>query len=170
MSRLREQIEQLPREIAPERDLWPDIARRAKERRRAVWRTRSAAVVVSLAAAAAVALAVRSRPRPSARPAPSAAPAATEALATSPPLPGEAEYKSALEALEAELAVRSIEMPEGARAAVNADLRVIDEAIAATRAALVARPFDPELRAELDRAYEDKLDLLREATELLTGI
>jgi hypothetical protein len=164
---LRRRIEELPREIAPERDLWPAIARRARPRRR--WPARAAIAGLGLAAAAAVVLATRRPPEPKApvATAPSAAPSVAPAPA---PLPGEAEYATALASLEDELAQRRPEMPEHARAAIDEDLRVVDAAIGASRAALVERPGDPELQAELDRAYDDKLDLLREATELLTGI
>jgi hypothetical protein len=164
---LRRRIEELPREIAPERDLWPAIARRARPRRR--WPARLAVGFGVAAAAAALVLATRRPPEPKApigvvpSTVPSVAPVAT-------PLPGEAEYASALASLEAELSQRRPEMPERARDALDEDLRVVDAAIAVSRAALVDRPGDPDLQAELDRAYEDKLDLLRETTDLLTGI
>jgi hypothetical protein len=169
---LQKHLEKLPREIAPERDLWPEIARRARPRR--AWPARAAVIALGLAAAAALVLATRRRPEPTApiasAPALTLTPIASASAPAIGPLPGEAEYASALASLEAELAQRRPEMPEHARAAIDEDLRVVDDAITSSREALAARPADPELRAELDRAYEDKLDLVREATELLTGI
>jgi hypothetical protein len=165
--RLRERLRQLPREVAPERDLWPEVARRAKARRRR-WPLLAAA---SLAAAAAVV--------PMLRPAPQAPPPIARApLPSAPPsepperaeLPEEAEYVRALASLEFELEQRRPEMPERARQAVDEELRTVDAAIAASRAARIARPDDGELASDLARAYEDKIDLLRETTELVTGI
>src|SRR5262249_45007590 len=124
-----------------------------------------AGAALAVAAAAAAVLLVRRQP---VVPLPSAPVASAQSPSAS--VPGEAEYQTALASLEVELAQRRPEMPERVRAAVDETLRIVDEAIAASRAALLARPGDPELTTLLDNAYEDKLDLLREATELVTGI
>ncbi len=171
---------ELQREIVPERDLWPDIARRIemRPRRSSVVRMRiPLAAAAALALAAGVLLLVRARTQ---GPASSqgdlqggAVVASAGRPAASAPtmvLPGEAEYLRAISSLESELARRREGMPKDTLAAVDRDEHVVDDAIASSRTALLAHPDDPELRDELDRAYQDKIDLLRETTELMTGI
>jgi hypothetical protein len=54
-----------------------------------------------------------------------------------------------------------------AQAAVLDDnLRIVDHAIETARAAVHEHPDDLDLRAELDRVWQDKLDLIRQVTEL----
>jgi hypothetical protein len=96
-------------------------------------------------------------------PAPAAAPPA-------PPLPGETDYQGAERLLAAELDARRAALSPGQTAALDDGLRVVDEAIDSTRAAVREHPDDPELRAELDRVWEGKLDLLRQATELTSEL
>jgi len=92
------------------------------------------------------------------------------AAAPPPPLPGEADYEGAERLLAGELDARRAGLTPGQSAVLDDALRVVDEAISSTRAAVRERPDDPELRAELDRVWEDKLDLLRQATELTSEL
>ena len=178
---LERRLQELPREVAPPRDLWPEIdakietrARLARRPSRAV----AAAFVGAIVIAAAVALVVRGQGASERRagngapdavasgfsgalsPTPSA-PAVPEALAAD-----DAAYETAAATLRAELEARRAEEPASAVAVVDENVRIVDDAIRAVRAALAAHPDDPELRADLDRAREDKLDVLRAATEL----
>ena len=81
-------------------------------------------------------------------------------------LPGEKDYRGAELALATELAHHRPGMPARAEAAIDHNLRVVDEAIETTREALREDPDDPELREELDRTWDEKLDLLAMASEL----
>jgi hypothetical protein len=85
-------------------------------------------------------------------------------------LPGETEYARAALVLASELQERRPSFPSRDVTVLDENIGILDDAIASTRAALLAHPDDTELRAELDRTWEDKLDLLREATELPTGM
>jgi hypothetical protein len=140
---------------------------------------RAVATAGVLAAAAAVMLVVglhgRSVPSPvaaspsesSSAPAPAPAPVAA---APAPPLPGETDYQGAERALAAELDARRASLQPSQAAVLDDNLRVVDDAIASTRAAVREHPDDPELRAELDRVWEDKLDLIRQVTELTSEL
>ena len=104
------------------------------------------------------------------------APARSEALAVVPPppaspemlVPEEASYVAALASLEATLHERQKELPAKDAARVGASLRAIDVAISTTRASLVDHPGDPDLRAELDAEYEQKIDAMNDVLEWTT--
>jgi hypothetical protein len=168
---LREHLDRLPREIPPERDLWPDVARGIEASRRRARALRTITLVSGLAAAAtfALVLGLRGRHAPvTLAQAPSVSiPAPTPVLASPPPpLPEEDEYQSAERALDAELQARRQSMRPAQAAVLDANLRIVDQAIETSRAAVREHPDDPELRAELDRVWEDKLDVMRRVTEL----
>jgi hypothetical protein len=174
---LRRQVERLPREVRPQRDLWPDIRSRiAREPRRAPLRARAraatAGVCAVLAAAAAVVVALRgaTQPPPSPITVLPMVPARSPSPAPEVRLPGETDYARAAQALASELQERRPSFPSRDVTVLDDNIRILDDAIASTRAALLTHPDDAELRAELDRTWEDKLDLLREATELPTGM
>jgi hypothetical protein len=167
---LRARVERLPREMPTERDLWPAIRARvlraSPSRRRERW-LRIGGSAGALAAAAALVLALRGRsPLPTAGTSADAARAGPVVGAFA----GESDYVGAERALDAELASRRPELPSGATAVIDRNLRIVDDAIASTRSALLENPGDPELRAELDRDWQDKLDLLRDAVELPGGM
>ncbi len=188
----RAKVGALRQKLEPGRDLWPAIAPRldavrgrARSGHRVVQSKGIRAVLAGVLAAAAMALIARSRgptlatvPGVAPNVIPSTAVAAsaprrTHALAGTPPegaLLGEADYLRAIGALMSEFAEsRPSMMPETA-AVFDENLRIIDGAIDAWRGALLTTPDDPEVRASLDQAYEDKLELLRSATELPTRI
>jgi hypothetical protein len=168
---VRAHVERLPRDVPPARDLWPGVARGIESSRRRSRRVRALAAASTLAMAAAVALVVglrgRQGPAPEASFSPLASPApAPMATAPAPPLPGEADYEGAERILSAELDARRASLEPDQTKVLDESLRTVDDAIASTRIAVREHPDDPELRAELDRVWEDKLDLLRQVTEL----
>jgi hypothetical protein len=177
---LRARVERLEREVPPARDLWPDIVQRieAQGARRKGARVRLSytmgASALALAAAVALFVAARGRARtgsPSPLLASASAPPATSVAETprepsSSPLPGEPEYEGAEHALDSELDARRSALPPSEAAVLEDNLRIVDQAIASTRSAVLERPDDLELRAELDRDWQDKIDLLRQAIEL----
>lgn len=168
---LREQLDRLPRELPPERDLWPDVARGIEASRRRARTLRTVTMLSGLAAAATFALVMGLRGRHvpvTLAQAPSVSiPAPTPVLtAPPPPLPEEDEYQTAERALDAELQARRQSLRPAEVAVLDDNLRIVDEAIETSRAAVREHPDDAELRAELDRVWEDKLDVMRRVTEL----
>lgn len=181
----------LPREIAPPTDLWPEIAARiqaekaqapqepAREpievdfraprssRVSGVWVLRiAAAVALVVASSSATALLLRpDAPAPVATlPANTARPAATTALAAFAPT--EREYQSTVEALSAELETQRGRLSPETIATVEANLQIIDAAIAESRAALAADPGNARIPLLLSGVYRKKVELLQHAVEL----
>lgn len=157
------ELRALPTALAPERDLWPDIARRLRRPRR---RPRFA-FVAGLAAAAALVVAVRvaDAPRP--------APAARETAAPAAPaveLAAYAETGRALAAIRDELRqaieARRDALPPETRRLVFANLATIDRAIADIEAALSRLPADRELARTYIAYREREIALLRQANRL----
>jgi len=168
---LRESLDRLPREIPPERNLWPEVARRIEASRRRARTLRTITMASSLAAAAVLALVIGMRGRHAPLPlaqAPSVSiPAPTPVLAAPPPpLPEEDTYASAERVLDTELDERRASLRPAQAAVLDDNLRIVDHAIETARAAVHEHPDDPDLRAELDRVWQDKLDLIRQVTEL----
>jgi hypothetical protein len=164
---LRARLRRLPREALPNRDLWPGVAGRIAPSRGVAVRRIFAAVAPGIVAAAAVAALVL-RPH-GARTTPMASASSVEAAAPhldAAVFAGEPDYQRAELALATELASRRPAMAPGEAAVLDQSLLVVDDAIASTRQALVRDPDDADLRAELDRVWRDKLDLLEQATEL----
>jgi predicted anti-sigma-YlaC factor YlaD len=150
---------------APPTDHWPAIEARIRAPRPA---RRWGGANTSWWAAAAVALVVAS----------SGITAAT--LQRSPPTPSpppvavaELPELTALEAatddLQAALALRSTELDPETRAVVERNLRIIDEAIAETRAALDGAPGDERVQHALVLAYEQKQRLLAQVLHAPAG-
>jgi hypothetical protein len=170
--KLEERLKELPREVPPPRDLWPEISARIDEREaRRPSRVVAAAFVGAIAVAAAVAILVQgsgeSRWQGDAAATASGSAAASAAgTGASAGFVEEEAYEVAAETLRVEFEARRSEEPPAVVAVVDENVRIVDEAIRAVRAALAAHPDDAELRADLDRAHQDKLDVLRAATEL----
>ena len=185
--RSKERLKDLPREVLPPRDLWPEISAKIDAREREARRPSrlvAAAFVGAIAMAAAAALVIgRGRGgghdrdegasaqgdaagASAAFTAAANASSAGSAAGAAAMLPEEADYEAAAATLRAELEARRAEEPPAVLAVVDENVRIVDDAIRAVRAALVAHPEDTELHADLDRAYQDKLDVLRAATEL----
>jgi len=161
----------------PEKDLWSGIAERigatggadvlpfARRRRFAfsIPQLAAAGIALSLFSAAAAGTAVHFLAGPTA-----------PVRAATAPLEGlpvhmaaaAAPYDAAITELEAILAARRGELDSSTVRTVEASLRVIDQAIAQARAALVHDPNNPYLNGHLQSTLDRKLDLLRRAAML----
>jgi anti-sigma factor RsiW len=168
----------LPREIAPSRDLWPTVAADIAGAPKVVhvrfsgsWRRGLAA------AAAAVVVAVGSlliayslgRQHSGVRSAlaPAASPLAVPARLGDPSFAvAEAELIDARDQLLAALDARRSSMSPDTLQVVDDSLRLIDGAIARISAALVDDPLNPKLANRLAGAYRTQIELLQRATSL----
>jgi Putative zinc-finger len=80
--------------------------------------------------------------------------------------PAEQEYEKAISDLEIVLRTQRGRMAPQTAATLEANLRIIDQAIQESRAALAADPNSAELTHMLSDAYDTKLDVLRQAVSL----
>ena len=80
--------------------------------------------------------------------------------------PAEQEYEKAITELQAALQARRGQLAPQTVATIEANLRIIDQAIRESRAALAADPNRPELAEMLSDAYKAKLGVLRQAVSL----
>lgn len=190
ISTLRGQARALPRGIAPSRDLWSGIAARIEQqeaagpvveiasRRRPTalprrWAPLAAAAVLLVVASSGLTVALTRgggagpiATGSAAAPAAPVAQGATTALAAF--RPAEAEYRTAVTALEAELAARRGSLAPETVAVIERNLAIIDEAIAEATAALEADPSSMELSRHLSGIYRQKVSLLGSAVKIAT--
>jgi anti-sigma-K factor RskA len=176
----------LPRKIAPSRDLWPGTARVIQERkvsggRRSgafAWtpfwmtapRLAAAASALIVTAAVLIGLGVRGpvgRPTPPAGPA--AIAAASSAGAPADVAEAEAQFNRATVALLDAIRRRGGDLPPGTLDVIEENLRIVDRAIAETRAAQKRDPSNAELGRLVTASYQMKANLLREAAALPSG-
>jgi anti-sigma factor RsiW len=167
----------LPRRVEPSRDLWPEIASEVERRRRytllrAVG-TRPGAWAAGLAAAAAVVVAVWVVPRRDVK-APVAA-VTPPAVAQPAALTGldafasaERDYQEATAELMAALDTRRVSLSPETVAAIDENLRVIDQALAEIRAAMARDPNSARLGRMLASTHEKKIQTLRRVLKLTT--
>jgi anti-sigma factor RsiW len=192
---LRAHVRALPREIAPPRDLWPEIAARLRERgeapaaepadetviavdfrsrsRRPAWRRwaplAAAAMVLVVLSSGITAMLMRARGEARVAVVQVPVPAGDAARPTSALAafrPTEREYLGALETLEGELAARRDQLSPQTIATIEENLRIIDQAIAETRAALESDPGNAELPLLLSGVYRKKVELLQSAIQI----
>ena len=176
-----------PRDVPPARDLWPELRARiaahqageeaasAHDPRARVaarwggWQLRAAAgIAIAVASSAATVALLRGSRENAVRPAP--VPVA-QAPAPVPPTPGfAAGYERTARDLAAELEAQRPSLAPATIATVEAALRVVDSAIAEGRAALARDPGNVMLEELLAVTYRQKVDVLRRAVELPTGI
>lgn len=172
----------LPRAIDPPRDLWPATARAvragtypgagewtsAPPRTHRAWRgpamVLAAAAMVLIVAAAAYRMgwlpAVgRNEPGP-------AAVVAADSGILPDVAAAEDEFNRATEGLLEALRRRGGDLPPETLSIIEKNIRIIDEAIAESRAALRSDPSNPRLGHMVTAAYQRKVDLLREAARL----
>jgi anti-sigma factor RsiW len=173
MRRLRSEARALPESVEPERDLWPGIVRHiapAPARERRSW-FEGWTQGLAWAAVLAVVLAGAYRllaPRPEAPP-PAAVRTGVMPAGLVPAVGAlETQVAAAGKELQAALALRPDGMDAATGAALEANLGVLERAIAETRRAWEAHPDDPALIYGLTDLYRRKLDLLHEATDLVT--
>ncbi|HEY7412349.1 MAG TPA: hypothetical protein VII13_16510 [Vicinamibacteria bacterium] len=165
----------LPEEMEPSRDLWPEIARRARgsgspARRSGFalsWTSGlAAAAALAAASSALTAIALRSRPAPAGAPAPVARPVA--AGATDDLRRSEEEYLRAAATLMTALEGQRAGLPPETVAAVEQNLQAIDRALGDIRAALAQDPSSTRLAHMLVSTHRKKLDLLEQVVRLST--
>ena len=172
---LREEAARLP-ELKPSHDLWDGIAARIEApeihlgERRVTWHSRArlaAAAVVLVTATAAITWNVARRDATLATAAPEAtAPAAPDGFAlTSHQIA--TSYDSRIAEIRRILDRRQ-DIDSSTMRVLAINLRVIDEAIARVRTALDSMPSNSMLSQKLTRAYELKLNTLRQFAALST--
>lgn len=176
----------LPREIAPPRDLWPEIAARieaarvievdfgaARRVRGSLWRGRAllaAAAVVLVVASSAVTASFLRRGGGAGEVAQveqapiRALPPAGTALAAFEP--AEADYERTIADLHAAVEAGEGVLAPETIATLVANLRIIDRAIAESRRALEADPNNRDLVLMLSGVYSQKVELLQTAVML----
>jgi hypothetical protein len=168
----------LPRELAPARDLWPEVAKRLGHRGLLAFSPRPGALRAwlpgALAAAAllALALAVTLRDRvvsvprqASSEPSGVSRPVGTSADTTGV-LGAERDYASAAAALLAALESRREQLSPETMAAVEKDLLVIDQALADIRKALAKDPGSGALNHLLVSTHQRKVKVLQRVVKL----
>ncbi len=162
---LDELLAELPRELAPQRDLWPGIARAVAPRRRLVWPAALAAGVI----AAAVSLPLLLQPG---QRGPGGGDAGSAAKPVSFEWPQDQASIASRAALERTFRERLQLLAPDTRARIEADLQVIRNANADIRAALAGDPASPVLQRLLFNSWEQEMDLYRDvarATDTLDG-
>jgi hypothetical protein len=82
----------------------------------------------------------------------------------------EREYEQAAQSLLETLQRRRTALPEADLARVEANIQVIDRALAEVRAALVKDPGNPELNRMLVDTHRKKVDVLRRVVRLATEL
>ena len=168
-SPLAERIDELPREIAPEHDLWPAIAQRLTPREQSAPPPRRVPFAAApwLAAAALLALGIgvgfwlRGAGAPAAAPEPSPG----GVVLASAPNPTAAQlalgdYRAATTALRQALDARLTGLDATVRQVVEDEMVRIDAAIAEIERALEASPDDALLESFLLARYRQQVDLL----------
>jgi hypothetical protein len=168
-ARLDAMLAGLPRELPPERDLWPQIAAQLEPRhapRR--WLPLAAAAVLLVAASSLItAHVVRQNAAPVAIEAPPAPGAATVRPASfGPGYALDPEYVAARQQLAAMLAARMDRLPNSARQKVEDNLAQLHRAADEINAALALQPGDPLLEELLLNTYQDELAVLASVNQL----
>jgi hypothetical protein len=179
LERLRTLLERaagLPSTIDPPPGAWRVIRGRLRDRSPVVaprprhwasaWGLRAAAAVLLVAGSSAITvLALRTRPPTGAATAPQIVAAAPVAMPASLAAV-EQSYADVVEELTLTLEAQRGELSPATIATLERTLRVIDGAIAEARAALAADPANDTLLEVLSANYEQKVQLLRQASEL----
>jgi hypothetical protein len=187
--RLEQAVQRLPRELAPGRDLWPDIAARiagapeaGEEPRPAQvievdftrprrpspalqrWLLAAAAIALVLLSSSLTALWIRGS-QPGAL--------SGEPALTSPPTtalvafqPAEREFVETVGELTLALEAQRDRLQPETIAVVEENLRIIETAIGEARAALEADPNNRDLTFQLVDIYKTKVELLQNAVQL----
>lgn len=143
----------LPRSIDPPIDLWPRIHERIAPRR-VRWLPLAAAAILLVATSSAVTLLLTRTP--------AEGPAAVPAL--------EQGYIAQAAALRGIVERERDHLAPGTIETLERNLRIIDRAIADSRAALEADPGNPDLRMLLRTSHEQKVALLQQATRIAQEI
>ena len=168
---LTQAIAQL-RDVQPDRDLWPDIARQLEVRQSAGtvfirWPTALAAgLVIAVATSASTALLLRRQaPVEGAIPAVITGAPKPASLASTMP-PNDAALARAVDDLERAVRGTLSQLDPEARTTVTKTLTMLDQAIAQAAARQNASPDDPRAAKFLTSTLRKKLQLLRTVSEL----
>jgi hypothetical protein len=160
---------ELPQEIAPERDLFPEVRRRIRAHsaaRRRPWLALAAGLALALGAA----YLFRPAPRPAeeltaAIPAASAHVPASAVRRTAYSEPDQA-LAAIRRQLRQEIEAKQDRLPPETRKLVFENLATIDRAIAEIESALAAEPASAELARTYIAYREREIDLLRQANRV----
>jgi hypothetical protein len=186
-ARLDARLRELPLEVAPGRDLWPDIAARIDERTapgavtsdRRTWLWQAAAAVVLVAGSSLITASLLDRSRPVQQAAVPVAPASGGTAAdTAVALPAafgpaghlDPEYVAARKQLTQVLDRRIATLPPSARAKLEFNLGEMRRAADEINAALAEQPGDPLLEELLLKTYQDELSVLSNVSQLTNSL
>jgi len=186
-AQLDARLGELPLEVAPGRDLWPDIAARiegqaqpiASTTRRAAWLWQAAAAVVLVAGSSLLTASLLDRSvlmQQSAVPVtPANSVAASDAAVVMPAAFGPAgqldpEYVAARRQLTQMLDQRIAALPTSARAKLEFNLGEMRRAADEINAALAEQPGDPLLEELLLKTYQDELAVLSNISQLTNSL
>ncbi len=186
-AQLDARLGELPLEVAPGRDLWPDIAARiegqaqpvASTTRRAAWLWQAAAAVVLVAGSSLLTASLLDRSvlmQQSAVPVtPANSVAASDAAVAMPAAFGPAgqldpEYVAARRQLTQMLDQRIAALPTSARAKLEFNLGEMRRAADEINAALAEQPGDPLLEELLLKTYQDELAVLSNISQLTNSL
>lgn len=153
---LRNAVASLPREITPERDLWPGIAARIAPRHR--WQPwPAAAAAIGLAAAGAIAIAL-SMHRPQ-----TPATLATQPATTQPGPPAAVSSPNERARMVAATIRRSTDQDPHTQAVLLENLDLVETSIASIQKALNEDPDNPGLQPLLYQQYRNEATLVAAA-------
>ncbi len=186
-ARLDAGLGKLPLEVAPGRDLWPDIAARIEERappvaatsRRSAWLWQVAAALVLVAGSSLLTASLLDRDvllQQSAVPVvPANAHATSDAAVAMPAAFGPAgqldpEYVATRGQLTQLLNQRIAALPTSARAKLEFNLGELRRAADEINAALDEQPGDPLLEELLLKTYQDELAVLSNVSQLTNSL
>ena len=168
----------LAREVAPRRDLWPDIAARlqpsapggrAASRRGWAWQLAAALVLVTASSLVTAVLVRRSEPslaEARVRPATAGGPVQAMPAAFGPGQAMSPDYETARRQLSALLRQRIDRMPVSARQKLESNLAELRRAAVEINEALDEQPGDPMLEELLLSTYQEELSVLAAASQL----
>ena len=162
---------QLDKEISPQRDLWPGIAQAIETPQRARWTpmlAQAAAVVLLVGASSAVTYVAVREPQPQVAQIAPALVFERASFGSNHELGDE--FIDARNALVAEMSVELARLVPTARAEVEANIEVIQEAIYEINRALEQEPDNALLQQRLLSAYREELILLRRVSGLTRDI
>ncbi len=178
--RLDQLLADLPAELEPDRDLWPAIEARLRDpstapARPAPWRLAVAALIL-VAATAAITASLVQPDTPAPAPAglvatvdPADVVAEVEPAdrgAAVEPADWQTEMRQANDVLAATIEQRRADLDPATLAVVEANLAIIDQAIAECASALEANPASGDLQEILLAVWRKKIDLLEQASRL----
>jgi hypothetical protein len=188
-TRLDAALRELPREHAPARDLWPQIAARIDDARAVApaagrprwpgWRWQAAAAVLLVAGSSLLTATLLDRNVPAGQAAVIAPPAAADpvlaGVVTMPAAFGPAgtldpEYLAARQQLTQVLEQRIAALPPSTRAKLEFNLGEMRRAADEINAALAGQPGDPLLEELLLSTYQDELAMLANVNQLTNSL